>query len=61
LSEIARRVAYGKLIIATLATECVDKSGEQYKRIFTSSGVKHVAHLSIERCDEEKKGGSNEC
>jgi cyanophycinase len=53
LKEIAQRVASGKLVIATLATDYVDKSWEQYKSTFTSLGVKSIAHLSIERRDEE--------
>ncbi|HEY7543694.1 MAG TPA: cyanophycinase [Blastocatellia bacterium] len=60
LSEIARRVDSGKLIIATLATEYADKSWELYKRIFTSLGVQQIGHLSIERRDEETEDANLE-
>jgi cyanophycinase len=53
LRAFAERVATGKLVVATLATEYPGETWEQYKRVFHSMGVENVSHLTIERRDEE--------
>jgi cyanophycinase len=52
LSALATRIGSAKLVIATLATEYPDETWEQYKRVFLLMGVKNIAHLTIERRDE---------
>jgi cyanophycinase len=58
LGALATRIGSGKLIIATLATEYPGETWEQYKRVFQSMGVKNIAHLTIERPDEDAEVAS---
>ena len=45
LSEIARRVGDGALIVATLASERPDYQWESYREVFSGLGVGRLAHL----------------
>ena len=48
LTELARRVSGGRLIVATTAShDKVDELWASYSRLFTELGVKDVVHLNI--------------
>jgi len=47
LSEVAKRVGRGKLVIATIASTLGDELWEEYVRIFKKLGVKKVSHLDV--------------
>lgn len=47
LSEVARRVGSGKLVVTTAASKVPASLFEDYDRIFRSVGVKHIAKLEI--------------
>jgi cyanophycinase len=48
LSEVARRVGSGKLVVTTVAmANGTDQLFEQYDKAFRSLGVKHLYHLEI--------------
>jgi cyanophycinase len=47
LSEVARRVGAGKLVITTVASSSPDGLFEEYERIFRGGGVKHISKLGI--------------
>jgi cyanophycinase len=52
LSEVARRVGDGTLVIATLASEEPQAQWERYQRLFQELGVARVAHLGIANREE---------
>src|SRR4051812_12003397 len=55
LSEVARRVDGGKLVIATVASSTNGKSlFDEYEGIFRRLGVKHVYRLEVESRDEAR-------
>lgn len=53
LRRVVEAVGGGKLVVATLATSYADELWEDYARVFQSLGITEVAHLYIERRDEE--------
>jgi len=58
LSEVAKRIGSGKLVIAAVASKDPGPLFDEYDRVFRSVGVKHVAKLEIhdrsEANDESK-------
>jgi cyanophycinase len=52
LSEVARRVGDGKLVIATLASEEPEYQWATYSQIFRELGARDVTHLQAETRDE---------
>jgi cyanophycinase len=54
LSEVARRVGGGKLVVCTTATKEPDKMFAEYERIFRNLGLRHVWHLNINSRDEAR-------
>jgi cyanophycinase len=58
LSEVARRVGSGKLVVTTVASKDPAPLFEEYDRVFRSVGVKHLAKLEINsrsEATEERK------
>jgi cyanophycinase len=58
LSEVARRVGSGKLVVTTVASKDPGPLFEDYDRVFRSIGVKHIAKLEINsrsEATEERK------
>jgi len=47
LQEVARRVASGKLVVATVATDVPDEVWQEYRKLFSDLGVRNVKHLDI--------------
>ena len=47
LSEVARRVGDGPLVIATVASEEPERQWERYRLVFTELGVTRITHLAI--------------
>jgi cyanophycinase len=47
LSEVARRVGSGKLVVATVATQSPDEVWEEYAGLFKKLGVKKIEHLDV--------------
>jgi cyanophycinase len=58
LSEVARRIGSGKLVVTTIASKQPGGLFEDYERTFRSIGVKHISKLGIsdrsEATDERK-------
>src|SRR5438105_3577127 len=52
LSEVARRVDGGKLVIATLASEAPAYQWETYSAVFRDLGAADIHHLSAETREE---------
>lgn len=56
LSEVARRVGSGKLVVSTVAMPSQpDGLFEEYEKAFRSLGVKHVFNLEIQSREEAKR------
>jgi cyanophycinase len=47
LTDVARRVGSGKLVVATVASEVQGELFEEYERLFRALGVRHVFKLEI--------------
>jgi cyanophycinase len=54
LSEVARHVARGKLVVTTVASSAPEGQFEEYRRIFRDLGVHQVAELPIADRSEAK-------
>ncbi|MFN7927949.1 MAG: cyanophycinase [Blastocatellia bacterium] len=54
LREVARRVANGKLVVCTAATQHPDEMFQDYERVFRKVGIKHLSHLHVTSRDEAK-------
>ena len=52
LSEVARRVGRGKLVIAAVASKYPEPLFDEYDRVFRSLGLKHIAKLEIHNRSE---------
>lgn len=48
LTEIARRIGAGKLVVATVASNHQEELFEEYERLFRALGVRHVHKLAVE-------------
>ena len=55
LSDLAKRIGSGKLVISTLASDYGDELWEAYRKLFSSLGVKSVKHLDMDHRDESSK------
>jgi cyanophycinase len=55
LRNLAGRIGAGKLVVSTLASEYGDEVWEDYRRIFTSLGVKSIKHLGMDDREESVK------
>lgn len=53
LKEVARRIHYKKICIATVASEVEDSLYREYQRVFKKLGVKEVSHLKIKERREK--------
>jgi len=47
LTEVAKRVGAGKLVIATVASSVGHELWEDYRKIFKKLGVKQISHLDV--------------
>ena len=47
LTEVAKRVGSGKLVIATVASSVGDELWKDYRAIFRKLGVKQISHLDV--------------
>lgn len=54
LSEVAKRVGRGSLVIASLASALPRELWADYRRIFKSLGVKSIKHLHVETHEEAR-------
>src|SRR4051812_29151515 len=54
LTEVARRIGSGKLVIATVASELPEDLFRDYDRVFRSLGVRHIHHLAVTNRDEAR-------
>src|SRR5947208_1555232 len=52
LKEIARRSGSGKLVVATIASEDPQPQWEEYKKVFTDLGVRHIQQLDVRQREE---------
>ena len=52
LEDLARRANGGAVIVATMATEEPEEQFEEYRKVFTDLGVKHVRQLDVRRREE---------
>lgn len=56
LSEVARRVGDGTMVIATLASEEPERQWERYRRVFSELGVERLEHLAVADREEVRDG-----
>jgi cyanophycinase len=55
LSELAKRIGSGKLVISTLASDYGDELWDVYRKLFSSMGVKHIKRLGVDHRDDTSK------
>jgi cyanophycinase len=52
LKEVVKQIGSGKLVVTTVASKVGEEVWRDYKKVFTSLGVKKLAHLSIDSREE---------